>query len=200
LKQAGNRARITRLRQGHLRNGLLRLAFGTERILYRFKGGWDGEDPRAALLAGKPGVFYGLTLLGGGATVCGSYGCGTAFQLIPKRKGYTEKIIYAFGFGSGSQNGVFPFDPEGLIADSSGNLYGTTNSTASGYGTVFQLTPSSSGFSFAVLHDFTAGSDGKNPHDGVVLSNGYLYGTTFDGGGTCESSSQSCGTVYKVKP
>src|SRR6266571_4177312 len=80
----------------------------------------------------------------------------------------------------------------GLIQDSAGNLYGTTQSGgASGVGTVYKLEPSGT---FTVLHSFDS-SDGANPTAGLVQdSAGNLYGTTVNGGASGN------GTVYKLAP
>src|SRR5579862_9652098 len=42
-----------------------------------------------------------------------------------------------------------------LIADSSGNLYGTTANGANGYGTVFELLKSGATYTEIILHSFT---------------------------------------------
>jgi uncharacterized repeat protein (TIGR03803 family) len=80
----------------------------------------------------------------------------------------------------------------GLIADSAGNLYGTTQiGGASGNGVVFKLSPSGTE---TVLHAFTGGSDGGAPIcDLVADSAGNLYGTTAQGGGASGS-----GVVFKL--
>jgi uncharacterized repeat protein (TIGR03803 family) len=91
----------------------------------------------------------------------------------------------------------------GLIADSSGNLYGTTGfGGASGKGTVFKLTP---GGTETVLSSFTGGSDGAVPVAGLIAdSSGNLYGTTVVGGsGTaCPAvpnfNNPGCGVVFKL--
>src|SRR5919197_6327784 len=71
----------------------------------------------------------------------------------------------------------------GLIADSSGNLYGTTFS-GGGNGVVFKLSP---GGTETVLYSFCSKpscSDGVHPQAGVIADNrGNLYGTTLFGGG-----------------
>jgi uncharacterized repeat protein (TIGR03803 family) len=52
-----------------------------------------------------------------------------------------------------------------------------------------------------MLHAFHGGTDGANPHAGVISdSNGVLYGTTWRGGGTGCVSSLGCGTVFKLTP
>jgi len=52
-----------------------------------------------------------------------------------------------------------------------------------------------------VLHKFHGGTDGANPHAGVISdSQGVLYGTTSLGGGTGCVASLGCGTVFKLTP
>jgi uncharacterized repeat protein (TIGR03803 family) len=55
----------------------------------------------------------------------------------------------------------------GLIADSAGNFYGTTNGGgAAGAGVVFKIDKSGNE---SVLHTFTGGADGGSPYAGVTL-------------------------------
>ena len=107
----------------------------------------DGIGPEAGLIADSSGNLYGTTADGGFGRCIGGYtaGCGVVFRLSPDR---TEKVLYSLRGGSDGAN------PEaGLIADSSGNLYGTTahggwsRCGGSGCGTVFELT----GTGFAVF-------------------------------------------------
>ena len=54
---------------------------------------------------------------------------------------------------------------------------------------------------FTVLHDFTGGMDGANPHTGLTMdSAGNLYGTTLAGGLQINDCSEmnGCGTVFKL--
>jgi uncharacterized repeat protein (TIGR03803 family) len=77
-----------------------------------------------------------------------------------------------------------------LIADSAGNLYGVTQGGGTspfcphGCGTVFKLSPTSSGgWERTVLYEFAGTSDGNEPLAGLVMdSSGNLYGTTYQGG------------------
>ena len=103
----------------------------------------------------------------------------------PSRKFTT---LYTF---TGGTDGGSP--AAGLVFDSSGNAYGTTEyGGANGYGTVFKLDPAGDE---SVLYAFTGGADGKNPVADLLLDkNGDLYGTV-KWGGYC---SRACGTVFKV--
>lgn len=93
--------------------------------------------------------------------------------------GQTEKILYSFRGTDGGSPGA------GLIFDASGNLYGTTALWGTyGYGTAFELSPTSGGgWTEKVLHDFGNGKDGQSPEAGLVFdASGNLYGTTYQGG------------------
>jgi uncharacterized repeat protein (TIGR03803 family) len=171
---------------------------GSLTVLHRFAGS-DGSRPWdwAGLLADAAGNLYGTTSAGGDRTSCAAQfieGCGTVFQLMPSG---APTVLYSF---TGGSDGGDP--TAGLIADTAGNLYGTTlegGATGScnrpyGCGTVFQLTPSGA---LTVLHTFT-GSDGAHPEAGLIAdAAGNLYGTTHSGGaGT--SCVQGCGTVFEL--
>jgi uncharacterized repeat protein (TIGR03803 family) len=64
--------------------------------------------------------------------------------------GAREKVLYAF---RGGTDGAYP--EAGLIADSTGALYGTTYSGGSGgHGTVFKLSHSRRGYTNSILYSF----------------------------------------------
>ena len=116
----------------------------TEQVLHDFGGDNDGFAPYAGLIFDAAGNLYGTTYYGGtSGQHCngGSERCGIAFELTPSAGGgWTETVLHDFGNGS---DGADPY--AGLILDSVGNLYGTTqHGGANGYGTVFELTPVSS--------------------------------------------------------
>jgi len=72
----------------------------------------------AGLVMDSAGNLYGTTSTGGGNANCNN-GCGTVFKL----SGSNETVLFSFSGGSG---GASP--TAGLVIDSVGNLYGTTNS------------------------------------------------------------------------
>jgi uncharacterized repeat protein (TIGR03803 family) len=82
-------------------------------------------------------------------------------------------------------------NPIGGLILSNDTLYGTaTTGGSSDLGTVFAVHTDGTGFT--ILHSFIGGSDGGNPHAGLVLSGNTLYGTASAGG----SSGQ--GTIFAV--
>jgi uncharacterized repeat protein (TIGR03803 family) len=168
---------------------------GAEKVLYSFKGGNDGEVPYAPLIEDSTGNFYGTTLMGGNGDGQEDGCCGTVFKLSTTR---TETILHAF---TGSPDGADPFYGEGLVMDTSGNLYGATVeggtgdcppfvNSSPGCGTVYEI---STDGTESVLHSFTAGTDGSYPKGSLVRDNfGTLYGTTLSGG------SSNCGVVFAL--
>jgi uncharacterized repeat protein (TIGR03803 family) len=151
---------------------------GTETVLYSFAGKPDGYAPSGGLIR-RNGNFYGTTAEGG------TEGLGTVFELSPQG---TEKVLYSFCPNyPNCTDGVFPVGS--LIADSAGNLFGTTSADGGGGGTVFKLAPNGTE---TTLWSFTGGADGSEPQTGLVRKNGNLYGTTLFGG------ANGFGTVFKV--
>jgi uncharacterized repeat protein (TIGR03803 family) len=102
---------------------------GTLTIQYRFHGE-DGYKPTAGLVQATDGNFYGTTFEGG-AGACYD-GCGTVFKITPSG---TLTTLHNFDRTDGA-NPV-----AGLVQDTDGNFYGTTESGGANgnYGTVFSL-------------------------------------------------------------
>ena len=156
--------------------------------LYSFHLG-SGSEPVGGVTIGRDGNLYGTTSGGGQhssgvvyklsppATVCKSFLCP-----------WTETLLYQF---TGGADGGVP--NAGVIFDGAGNLYGTTGGGGTGgYGVVFKLTPSGSGWTESVLYSFTGVPDGSGPFSAVTFDqNGNLYGTTLGGG-------NNYGTVYQL--
>jgi len=166
--------------------------------LYSFQGGNDGANPRARVIVGPDGGLYGTTTEGGGSGCYQGVGCGTVFSLRPLPRActtalcpWTETVLYRF---TGGNDGASPTSE--VIFDHAGNLYGTTYAGGrNGAGTVFQLTPSGSGWTESVLYSFSGFGGGLNPAAGLIFdSAGNLYGTTTGGG------QGGNGTVYQLTP
>jgi uncharacterized repeat protein (TIGR03803 family) len=150
-----------------------------ESVLYSFTGGTDGGSPGAGLIQGSDGNFYGTTEVGGAS------GDGTVFKVTPAG---VESVLYSFTSGA---DGGFP--EAALIQGSDGNFYGTTQAGgASGYGTVFKVTPAGVE---TVLYSFGGGTDGSYPYAGLTQgTDGNFYGATDQGG------ANNFGTIFKVTP
>ena len=115
----------------------------TEDVLYSFpSSGQDGSNPYAGLIFDKKGNLYGTTEMGGAdGSGCGDNGCGTVFRLMHGT--WTEEVLHSF---TGGSDGAGP--AAGLIFDTKGNLYGTTETGGGstcfgggGCGVVFEITP-----------------------------------------------------------
>jgi uncharacterized repeat protein (TIGR03803 family) len=176
---------------------------GSETVLYTFTGGADGGEPSSGLLMDSKGNLYGTTQGGGiSGEYCESSGpCGVVFKLSPpavQGNPWTETVLHTF---TGNADGGNPF--AGLIADSSGNLYGTTRMGGSQHltGVVFKI---STAGQETVLYNFcllTSCDDGANPEAGLIRdSKGNLYGTTENGGIADSLGDPGAGTIFKLTP
>ena len=160
--------------------------------LYNFPGGSAGGNPYAGVVLGPHGSLYGTTPYAFG-------GYGTVFSLTPSATAcksaicyWAETLLYRF---TGGSDGAAPAFGD-VIFDGAGNLYGTTLfGGAYSAGTVFELTPSGSGWTENILYSFTGGSDGGYPYAGLIFDQaGALYGATMFGG------QAGGGTVFKLTP
>lgn len=135
----------------------------------------QGEFPVSSLIVGTNGNLYGTTELGGRPCTDSPYGCGTVFQITPSGD---ETVLYTF---TGGKDGASP--KAGLLLDETGNLYGTTALGGTyGLGTVFELTPSDSGWSKTIIQNF-GGVLGSQPQGNLAFDpRGNIYGTTVYGG------------------
>ncbi len=164
---------------------------GVETVLHSFTGGADGANPEAGLIRDSAGNLYGTTSLGG--IGCAHGGCGVVFKLDTTG---VETVLHNFRGADGDS----PY--AGLIRDSAGNLYGTTNaggalSGCGGYGcgVVFKLDKTGE----TVLYSFSGGTDGAHPSAGLIPdSAGNLYGTTVFGGIVSSTAESGCGVVFKL--
>jgi uncharacterized repeat protein (TIGR03803 family) len=151
-------------------------------------GGADGAHPRAALIADPKGNLFGTTSAGGTDNL------GTVFEVVKTHSGYSSTPTTLASFSGADGAG-----PNGLIADTKGNLFGTTsNGGTAGLGTVFQVVKTDSGYSstpttLASLCSLANCADGANPAAGLIAdAKGNLFGTAFEGG------NNNNGTVFEV--
>jgi hypothetical protein len=127
---------------------------GSFAALYSFcsvTGCTDGSQSVAGLIQDTAGNLYGTTSDGGANTGANSgKGGGTVFKLAPPAQPggeWTETVLYSFCSAKNCTDGESPL--AGLIQDTAGNLYGTTeyggaNTGAfggQGGGTIFELAP-----------------------------------------------------------
>jgi uncharacterized repeat protein (TIGR03803 family) len=162
----------------------------TELVLHRFAQTGDGASPSSSLIFDAAGNLYGETAIGGQTEG------GTVFELSHTASGWQEQILFDFDTDGSGASGLQPNG--GLIFDSAGNLYGTTfyGGIGSGYGTVFELTPTNGGdWNETVLYSFFPDPYNRcSPATALVFdASGNLYGTTTWGG------SASSGSVFRLK-
>jgi uncharacterized repeat protein (TIGR03803 family) len=194
---------------------------GAVTILHSFGDGSvvnDGSSPKVGLAQDAQGNLYGTTPSGGASNL------GAVFKIDAQRH---ASVIYSFahsttvsfqaGIPANTQGGYLPNSR--LLIGTDGNLYGTTQLSDFGYGTVFQVTPQGAE---KVLHYFGDGSvanDGRevepvhlslqNPQSSgsweyanlenventlTQATDGNFYGTT-DAGGLFGS-----GTMFEITP
>lgn len=136
------------------------------KVLHNFGSSNDGSVPFGPLTLDGKGNLYGVTF-DGGTGLCSDYGCGTVFELKHLANGtWQEAILNNFTAGSGGSA------PEGgLIFGSAGNIYGTMLGDLSfAVGGIFELSPSSGGWSYTLTYSGNAGP-------GLLIDKaGNLYG------------------------
>jgi uncharacterized repeat protein (TIGR03803 family) len=169
------------------------------RILYSF-GEWPAGGSAGPLIFDNKGNVYGVTENGG-------HCCGTIFELQPpnlQSRFWRESDLWPFhdpGFLS-------PVYKGGVVRDSSGNLYGTTDEggTTADFGTAFRLTRTTNTWSIGTwnetaVYGFPGGAGGQSPRTGLILDGrGNAYGMTQGGGlANCSAFGQpGCGVVYEI--
>jgi uncharacterized repeat protein (TIGR03803 family) len=151
----------------------------------------DGINPEGGLLEGREdGYLYGTTSYGGPVTYYG----GTVFKV--SKDGGVFNMLCNFNVASGA-------GPDcGLVEGADGKLYGTTI-TEGGYymnGSLFKLGRDGNGFQVLCSFLGNYGDGGWAQGRLVQGSDGYLYGTTKNGGnpGSGIYSYIGNGTVYRI--
>ena len=116
-----------------------------------------------------------------------SLGAAVLFGMPCARAQSTVKPFFMFSCSATTKVCPQGEDPSSLMQSADGNFYGTAEFGGSGNkaaGTVFKLTPAGK---LSVIHTFVADSNGNfptgaNPTNLVEGNDGFLYGTTLNGG------------------
>jgi len=139
--------------------------------------GPNGGNPQSPLVADAGGNLYGTASFGG----LGNHG--TVFEVSAG----THELSTLVAFNG--TNGDYPLS--GVIADSKGNLYGSTrNGGAGAAGVIYKVDAGTHAFSVVATFN---GANGSVPEQRLLAdADGNLYGTTFSGG------TKNLGTVYEV--
>jgi uncharacterized repeat protein (TIGR03803 family) len=160
-----------------------------ETILYNFNGGTDGASPGGGVIFDREGNLYGMADIGGNLMACVG-GCGTVFKLTPKHRAWSFSVLHAFSESDGG------YPSTGLSLDSSGLLWGTTNSGGAcgpyACGVVFKLGRDGNGYHVVFNFEVEAQPGRSVPLFGRFK--GHIVGTTASAG---DSDS---GTVFMLLP
>ncbi len=173
-------------------------ADNTEKVIGNFRN--PGGYSASPLISDAAGNLFGAAEGSAVSPPCPP-SCGEVFELIRGAEGrFKYRVLYVFqGDGDGA-------NPEGhLTFDAAGNLYGTTRGGGTGScsgalcGTVFELSPTVSGYwKETVLYSFSNAS-GYLPTSGVIFdSAGNLFGTALAGGSPPDPL--LVGVVFQLTP
>ncbi len=140
----------------------LDLDTGQASLVYSFAANPNGTASPNGLVY-QNGVLFGTTFDDGGA--------GNVYKIVLQTGRYS--VLHQF---SGGADGGFP--TAGLTAFR-GKFYSVTEQGGSAaVGTIFSIDPATG--AQAVVHNFTAGSDGDTPFGGLLAEPGGLYGSTLN--------------------
>lgn len=149
-------------------------------ILYSFHKS-TGHNPHGRLTLGSDGqTVYGITKTGGPG------GLGVVFGYNIYDSVY--KTIHTFKKGKDDANTA----EHGFLTLCNNRLYGMTHYGGEhDKGTVFSVKQDST--DFKIIHSFDDKSgEGFSPYGSLIFSNGYLYGTTQEGG------ENKRGTIFRI--
>jgi uncharacterized repeat protein (TIGR03803 family) len=133
------------------------------------------------LVVGADGLLYG-------AGYAGTNGGGSIYRIDPATNAYTELYALDQSIDGAAINSRLLQTADGLFygAASQGGVNGEA-------GTLFRYDAVND--VFTKLHDFDGALGGRTPYGGLTqAANGWLYGTTFEGG------AQNAGIVFKYDP
>ncbi|MBV9992924.1 MAG: hypothetical protein JOZ72_16730 [Alphaproteobacteria bacterium] len=153
----------------------------------------DGKTPVAGVIGDAAGNVYGSTAEGGTVADACPDGCGLVYKVTPA--GNTT-VMHAFCAQDSCADGIAP---SGLMIDSIGNIFGTTNGGGKGgHGTIYELNAS-----FVVLYDIKC-KNAKGCIKGVTSTgsmaehpDGRLFGSLLEGG---RNPDVNQGVVFQFSP
>ncbi len=157
----------------------------SETVLYRFTQSPNVGNGRTVTFDAAGNIYGSVSHATSGNDPGGVY------ELTPSGGGWTETVIYQFLGGNDGRN------PTGnLVFDRAGDLFGVTDDEGYyGYGTVFELSHSPSGWSNTTIHAFQGGNDGAIPFAGPIFD---LTGNLL--GGAASGGANGGGTVFQMTP
>jgi uncharacterized repeat protein (TIGR03803 family) len=170
-----------------------------ESVLHAFEYYLTFQNLSTSLVVDSQGNIFGTTF-------GGEFFYGSVFRLAPSAGKWIYTTLHVF---AGGRDGALP--AAGLISDTAGNLYGTTQfggeppggtvCNSFGCGTIFELTPNSSDWTEMILHRFTGRQDGAEPTARLLELGGSLYITASSGANDgCDYLLMGCGTALKLSP
>jgi uncharacterized repeat protein (TIGR03803 family) len=146
-----------------------------------------GGNSSASLFIDSNGNLIGT------ASLSGTDSYGKVYEIAKTATGYAKSATTLVNFNF--NNGATP--EGGLVADSRGNLYGTTDQGGPGAadGTIFEIAKTAHGYASTPTILFTFDTtDGSFPDGSLTIdANGDLFGTTSGGGANNE------GTAFELK-
>jgi hypothetical protein len=170
-------------------------------VLYRFSQSSSGlAYAYGGVNFDAAGNLYGTSTFGGDLNYCNNQGCGAIYELSPSGGSWNFNLLYSCTSFDGC---AFPMGT--MVTDHAGNLYGTTFYGGVGWGNVFELVKSASGWSMDSLYAFQNNNDGGMPQAGVIFdAAGNLYGATTNlsleepGGVAFELTRSGSGWTYNI--